>query len=339
LIAAYPRQRREESRLMVLHRAEARIECTTFQRIDRYLEAGDLLVVNDTRVFPARLRARRTSGGRVEILLLHPVGRGRPGWNRWKALVRGGKPGWVGSDLRLEDETVIHLEAFSGGGRFTIEVPADPADPYAFAWEKGEIPLPPYILRARGRDRAEGVDVERYQTIYARHPGAVAAPTAGLHFSQELLDLLRNEGVGIATVTLHVGPGTFEPIRSGDLREHAMAPESYEIPAGTIEAIAACRARGRRVVAVGTTVVRTLEGGLSLPLRPETKRGWTDLFIRPPFSFRFVDALVTNFHLPRSTLLCLVSAFAGRDFIRNAYQRAVAEKFHFYSYGDAMLIL
>lgn len=310
---------RGESRLLVLDRTgpdrHARV-----RDLPRLLQPGDLLVLNDTRVIPARLYGQRGSGGKMEILLIE-----RQGEREWDALVKPGRraqPGTViGFDAGLSAAVLDKREDGHHLLRFS-----EPVEPHLD--RLGHIPLPPYIHRP---DTPE--DRERYQTVYARHPGSVAAPTAGLHFNEELLREIEAAGVGIARVTLHVGIGTFKPVSAERIEEHRMESERYEIS----EETAAALRRARRVVAVGTTVVRTLESA-ARDGEVQAGSGSTALFITPGFNFQVVDALLTNFHLPRSTLLMLVSAFAGRERVLAAYEEAIREGYRFYSYGDAMLV-
>jgi len=291
------------------------------------LRPGDLLVVNDTRVIPARLFATRPpGGGRVELLLVEQASA-----TEWDCLVRPGRKARPGTRLELPGEIVVEVLSRAEDGRHRVRF-SEPIDPHLE--RLGHVPLPPYIDRP---DTAE--DRERYQTLWARVPGAIAAPTAGLHFSDELLERLDARGIERVVVTLHVGIGTFKPITAELVHEHQMERERYAIGGGTASAIREARAAGRRVVAVGTTVVRTLEsaivaGGGEI----EPGGGETSLFITPGFRFRAVDLLLTNFHLPRSSLLLLVSAFAGRERILTAYRDAIAAGYRFYSYGDAMLL-
>jgi len=327
LIAQEPAAERTSARLLVLDRAADGLRHAAVADLPALLRAGDLLVLNDTRVIPARVRARRPTGGRLELLLLRPAG----GDDEWEALVRGGPR--VGERVHFADG-VGEWSADLGDGRWRVRLAVEGG---VAAWlaRVGEVPLPPYIRRPDGPRPG---DVERYQTTFARQPGAVAAPTAGLHFTPALLDALDGAGVATATLTLHVGPGTFLPIRSGSLESHTMLAERYELPEATVAAIAATRARGGRVVAVGTTVVRTLEsvaagGALA------AGGGEATLFVRPGHRFRVVDAVLTNFHLPRTSLLALVAAVAGWERIRAAYEEAVRLGYRFYSFGDAMLIL
>jgi len=310
LIAQSPTPVRDASRLMVVPRAGGAIDHRAFTDLHGFLRPGDLLVLNDTRVVPARLMLTRASGGRVEALLLPRVG---------EALLDSGgrlKPGEV---LRLEDGSTCTLgkrrsEAwevtFEGGPQIVERL--------------GRAPLPPYIKRV-----PDATDLERYQTVYAERPGSIAAPTAGLHFTHELLGRIASAGVEIARVTLHVGTGTFKPVRAEEIEDHVMEPERYEIPETTLRAID----HAGRVVAVGTTTCRTLEAWA----RSGKIAGETGLFIHSPFEFKVVDALLTNFHLPKSTLLMLVCAFAGRERTLGAYAEAVKEKYRFFSYGDASL--
>jgi S-adenosylmethionine:tRNA ribosyltransferase-isomerase len=325
LIAQAPAPAREAARLLVLAR-DAGVRHARVADLPTFLARGDLLVVNDTRVIPARVHGRRPSGGRLEILFVRPL----DGDGEWEALVRGAPR--VGEAVHLADARGEWTRAL-GGGRWALRLAL--AEPVVGWLERvGEVPLPPYIARPDG-PTAE--DRERYQTVYARAPGAVAAPTAGLHLTPTLLDALAAAGVATVSLTLHVGPGTFLPIRDHDLDAHVMEPERYTLPAATVERIAAARAAGGRVVAVGTTTVRALESAAAEGALA-AGAGEAGAFIRPGHSFRVVDVLLTNFHLPRSTLLALVAAFAGWDRIRAAYEEAVRLGYRFYSYGDAMLI-
>lgn len=308
LIAQAPAPVRDASRLMVAPLSGAPIEHRAFQDLPRFLRPGDLLVLNDTRVVPARLMLTRATGGRVEALVLPRTG---------EALLDSGgrlKPGEV---LRLEDGSTCTL-GNRRGEAWEVTFEGGPG----IVERLGRAPLPPYIKRV-----PDASDLERYQTVYADRPGSIAAPTAGLHFTRELLDRISAAGVGIAQVTLHVGTGTFKPVRVENVEDHVMEPERYEIPEAAQRAID----KAERVVAVGTTTCRTLEAWA----RTGKTAGDTSLFIHPPFEFKVVDALLTNFHLPKSTLLMLVCAFAGRDRTLAAYAEAVREKYRFFSYGDA----
>lgn len=325
LIAQEPSPERTAARLLVVSRLTGRLTHARVAELPGLLRAGDLLVLNDARVIPARVHGRRPSGGRLELLLLGACGDGE-----WEALVRGSPR--VGERVHLPDGAGEWTEAL-GEGRWRLRLETD-TDVLAWLDRVGEVPLPPYIRRPAGPTAA---DRARYQTTFARAPGAVAAPTAGLHFTPELLGAVRAAGIDHVTLTLHVGPGTFLPIRGGDLAGYRMAAERYELPAATAERIRLARAAGGRVVAVGTTTVRTLESAAAGG-RLDGGAGEAGLFIRPGHRFRVVDAMLTNFHLPRTPLLALVAAFAGWPMVREAYAEAVRERFRFYSFGDAMLI-
>ncbi|MFQ5894944.1 MAG: tRNA preQ1(34) S-adenosylmethionine ribosyltransferase-isomerase QueA [Nitrospinota bacterium] len=331
-IARHPLPRRDASRLLVLWRESDRLEHRHFFDLPDYLRPGDLLVLNDTQVLPWRFRAQReTSGGKVEVLLLREEAPGR-----FQALLRANRKVPEGEWICLGEGGPRARVGPPGGGR-TLEFHPF-ADLRAWLRAHGEVPLPPYLKRPPVPE-----DRERYQTVYARREGAVAAPTAGLHFTPELLDRLEAQGVRVARLTLHVSYGTFRPVRVEDPADHRMESEAYCVPPETAEAVNAARREGGRVVAVGTTCVRALEsaalaeGGRGEVLEP--RAGETDLFIREGHRFRAVDALLTNFHLPRSTLLMLVAAFAGRERVLRAYGVAREMGYRFYSYGDSMLIL
>ena len=333
-IAQQPAGERDASRLLVLERGSGAMAHRVFREIVDELASGDLLVLNDTRVLPARLSARKSTGGRVEILLVEPLP--APGRRTvWRALVSGGKSLSAGARLHVSPSLAVEVLAREGSS-WQVELHAE-GDPLARAWAAGTVPLPPYIERSDDDPRS-ALDRERYQTVYAKVPGAVAAPTAGLHFTVGLLDALRAGGVGIATVTLHIGPGTFLPVRTTDVEAHTLHEEAFELPGATVDAIHAARERGGRVVAVGTSVARTLEASASPFGVLAPGAGRTSLFIYPGYRFRVVDALVTNFHLPRSTLLMLVCALAGTAETLAAYREAVRRGYRFYSYGDAMLV-
>ena len=323
LIAQQPAPERPASRLLHLERASGAWHDRQFRELPNLLRAGDLLVLNDTRVIPARLWGRKETGGRVEVLVERPLDE-----RAALAHVRASKAPKPGSRL-----------VFAQG--VTAEVTGREADLFRLEFDRplmavleaqGHMPLPPYIER---EDAA--LDAERYQTVYARHPGAVAAPTAGLHFDEALLAELAERGIEQARVTLHVGAGTFQPVRVDDIAQHRMHSEWLRVPADVVAAVQRTRARGGRVVAVGTTVVRSLETA-ALDGSLQAYEGETDIFITPGFRFRVVDALITNFHLPESTLLMLVCAFAGHETIMRAYRHAVAQRYRFFSYGDAMFI-
>lgn len=327
-IAQRPVEPRDASRLMLLRRSTGEISHHTFRDLPELLDPKDVLVVNDTRVLPARLIGSKVpTGGRVELLLLR-----RETYDTWEALVRPGR--------RLPPGTRVTF----GDGRLTAEIlETTPAGgrKVRFTWEGvfeellddlGKMPLPPYIKESVD-------DAERYQTVYAKASGSAAAPTAGLHFTPELLANIRDRGIGVSSLTLHVGLGTFRPVTTERIEDHAMHEEYFSLPAKTVEAVRAARRRGGRVVAVGTTSVRVLESVADASGELRAKEGWTDIFIYPGYTFRCVDALITNFHLPRSTLLMLVAAFAGYELTMRAYEEAVHSDYRFFSFGDAMLIV
>jgi len=323
---------------MTLSRATGGIGHRVFSELPFLLRRGDLLVVNDTKVLHGRLRAARATGGAVEVFLLAPLPEaGTVGEERWEALARPSKRLKAGEEFEVGGVLRVRLERRLGGGRWEVLL-SGRGLPVAKALERaGDVPLPPYIRRSKG-DPAAKEDAVRYQTVYARNRGSVAAPTAGLHFDEDLLVELAAAGVGVARLTLSVGYGTFSPIRTEEVEEFGIHPERYRMPPETAAEINAARGRGGRVVAVGTTTVRTLETCAAPGGTVEPSGGTTRKFIYPGYWFRAVDALVTNFHLPRSSLLALVMAFAGVDAVRAAYREAVAREYRFYSYGDAMLI-
>ncbi len=327
LIAYYPAEKREESRLLAIERTTGKLRFhEKFSEILKYFRKGDLLVLNDTKVFPARLKGRKKTGGEVEILLFK-----KPSGVKFQteALLKG---------KRLKEGTLIELgEGFEAevlarfeGGRFLIELRAcEPLEKLLVSY--GKAPLPPYIKR-----EPERLDLLRYQTVYARKEGAVAAPTAGFHFTEELLKELKKKGIELAFITLHVGYGTFAPVKVRDIREHRVEPEYIEVDEKTAKKIKEALEQKRRIIAVGTTVVRTLE---FLALRDFAPyKGLCDLYIYPGFKFKVVSAMVTNFHLPKSSLFLLVCAFAGRELMLKAYEEAIKRKYRFYSYGDATFI-
>lgn len=336
-VARYPTHRRDQSRLLVVDRSSDSIRDLRFQDLPSLLSAGDVLVLNESRVLPVRLLGRKPTGAPSEIFLLKPLPDEEGGdedlSRKWEALVRPGgklKPGRiveVSPDLKVEI-----LDSTPEGGRL-VRLVTD-LSPREALERYGHVPLPPYIER-----EDEPLDRERYQTVYARDPGSVAAPTAGLHFTDDLLDDLALRGVGIAKITLHVGVGTFRPVEVDDPALHTMHSERFSIPASTAQQVNLCRTEGGKVWAVGTTVVRTLESATGEDGRVRPGASETNLFIRPPYRFKVVDRLVTNFHLPRSTLLMLVSALAGYDRIMEAYAEAIERGYRFYSYGDAMVVL
>jgi len=329
LIAQVPAETRDRSRLMVLDRISDTLHHRTFSEIPVYLTTNDLLVVNNTRVFPARLIGKKIpSGGEIELFLLRSDDD-----THWEALSRPARRIVKGTTVDFGDG-LLRAEIMDKGDHGKVFVRLESKIPVREAINRiGQTPLPPYIKR-----RAEPEDRERYQTVYARHRGSVAAPTAGLHFSEHLLKTIRSQGVKIAEVTLHVGIGTFRPLSDEEAAGNTLHSEYCTVTDDTADLVRRCRESGGRIFAVGTTTTRALEtashdGDIS------AFEGWTDLFIKPPYRFRSVDCLVTNFHLPRSSLLMMVCAFAGREKILGAYSEAVKERYRFYSYGDAMLIL
>jgi len=336
LIAQYPIQKRDESRLLVLHKDTGRIEHRVFKDIAGYFKAGDLLVLNDTKVLPAKLFGRKETGGRVEILILNSI---QGDTREYEILLRPARGCNVGSRIIFGGgELKAEVARIENGRRF---LKFDCNDDLERILDRlGEMPLPPYIKR-----EANDIDRDRYQTVYASKKGAVAAPTAGLHFTKELLMGISKKGVDIEYITLHVGYGTFRPVKSENIKEHKMEKEYFEIDRDMIDKL---KSRKGKLVAVGTTTCRVLESvaaGFSLlkgteqALQLQEQEGWTDLFIHPGYEFKAVEGLLTNFHLPKTTLLMLVAAFCGRELLFKTYEEAIKEKYRFYSYGDAMLII
>lgn len=314
---------------MIIDRQTGAIEHRIFQNLMEYLNSDDLLVMNNTRVLPARLVGKKESGGKIEVLLIPP-------WNgvsgEWKALIKGSAK--VKPKIRIQFDQGIEGvldEVKQGKGRIYFSCPGGPNEVLR---KIGHIPLPPYIKRAD-----EPFDRERYQTVFAEQDGSIAAPTAGLHFTNEMLRLLKERGVRTTTITLHVGIGTFAPVKSEQVEDHKMETEWFEISEESAAIINDARARGGKVIAVGTTTTRALESFADGKGDVTPGSGMTSLFIYPPYRFRVIDALITNFHLPRSTLIMLASAFAGKDLLSKAYREAIHREYRFYSYGDAMLII
>jgi S-adenosylmethionine:tRNA ribosyltransferase-isomerase len=332
LIAQQPLEQRDASRMMILSRETQTVEDSRFELFPEYIRAGDVVVVNNTRVFPARLMGQRDpSGGRVEVLLVREV---EP--SIWEALVRpahrlrdGARLRFGDSDLRAtvleRSEKGLLFLRFEGDQQ--LELLLD---------EQGQMPLPPYIRRPSG---ASDQDRERYQTVFARERGAIAAPTAGLHFTPQVIEALRARDARVVEITLHVGYGTFEPVRVEDIERHRVAPEFFQVEEEAAEAINEGRSQGGRVFAIGTTTTRALESAVNAVGKIEAGARETELTITPGYKFRITDALLTNFHLPRSSLLLLVAAYAGRDFTLEGYRHAVAERYRFYSYGDCMFVI
>jgi len=329
LIAQYPPLQRGETCLMVLDRQTGVIGHRAFQDMAEYLNGADLLVMNNTRVLPVRLIGEKETGGKIEILLI-------PSWNgtrgEWKALIKGSGKLKRGARIRFEQGIEGEVEEVKDGkGKVSFSYPGEVMD---ILQKIGHIPLPPYIKRVD-----ETLDRERYQTVFAERDGSIAAPTAGLHFTHALLQSLKEKGIRTASITLHIGIGTFAPVKACDIEDHAMEAEWIEISEKTAQEIEDTKVRGGKVVAVGTTTTRALESFSNGKGGVKSGKGMTSLFIYPPYRFRVIDGLVTNFHLPKSTLIMLASAFAGKDLLMRAYDDAVRRKYRFYSYGDAMLIL
>lgn len=326
LIAQTPLQQRDNSRLLVMDKNSGALEHKHFYDLVNYLRAGDCLVLNDSRVLPARLIGTRSTGGSVELVLLRDLGEGR-----WECLSRPGRKTKPGTELFFGgDRLKATVESVAEGGNRIVKFHYSGVF-LEILESLGKMPLPPYI-------KEELNDPERYQTVYSREPGSAAAPTAGLHFTKELLSRLEEMGVSVRYVTLHVGLGTFRPVKEDEIEDHEMHSEFCIVPQETADTVNETHAKGGRVIAVGTTSCRTLESftdenGILCP-----KSGWTDIFIFPGYKFRCIDALVTNFHLPESTLIMLISALAGRENVLNAYKIAVEERYRFFSFGDAMLI-
>jgi S-adenosylmethionine:tRNA ribosyltransferase-isomerase len=335
LVAQYPLPERDASRLLVLRRDGGEISHTQFRDLPQWLHGNDVVVVNDTRVFPARLNGHKASGGKVELLLHNvPEAEGRgvgTGVARARATHRGHLK--IGQTLNFGEHLTATVLALPQPGVAEVRFTAPAGEAVAAVLAAGAVPLPPYIQRA-----VTGADRNTYQTIFAAQAGAVACPTAGLHFTDTVLQELDRRGIEIVRLTLHVGPGTFMPVREADYTRHRMLPEYFDLSEAAAARLNAARQSGKRLVAVGTTSVRVLEHCAS-PEGFQAQQGWCDLYIYPGYQFRAVDRLLTNFHLPKSTLLLLVSAFAGRERIMQAYKEAVRERYRFYSYGDCMLIL
>jgi S-adenosylmethionine:tRNA ribosyltransferase-isomerase len=326
LIASAPAEPRDSSRLLVIDRAADRLEHAIFRDLPRFLKAGDCLVLNRTKVLPCRLVGKKSTGGKADLLLVNELGP-----SRWSALASGFKKGQT---LVFDGGLTATVEGLNSDGEYLLAFATGDVRPYLA--EHGLPPLPPYIAKKRLASRA---DAERYQTVYARDEGSIAAPTAGLHFTPELLDRLRAGGVDTAWVTLHVGRGTFRPIASDDADKHVMLAERFEVDAPEAEKLRAATAGGGRLVGVGTTATRTLETLAASPAGLAAAKGESALYIRPGHKFGAVDALITNFHLPRSTPLMLACAFAGRERVLAAYREALSRRYRLFSFGDATLIL
>ena len=330
LIADKPSQARENAKLMVLNRKDMSIEHKRFKDIGAYFKKGEVLVLNNTKVYPARLYAKKDkSDAKVEVFLLRELAN-----NLWEAMVKPARKVRIGNKLILSDDiTCDVIDNTVSGGR-VLRFDYDEQSLYQFIDKHGLCPLPPYIKR----DPLPS-DKKRYQTVYADVRGSVAAPTAGMHFTEKILDDIKKSGVNIANITLHIGLGTFKPILVEDLTRHNMDSEYYSVPPETATLINEAKAKRKKVTVVGTSSVRTLETVVVSGFQITAKSGWTDKFIYPPYDFKMVDKLITNFHQPQSTLMMLVSAFANKDFVMDAYSEAIKKKYRFYSYGDAMLII
>jgi S-adenosylmethionine:tRNA ribosyltransferase-isomerase len=337
LIAQVPASSRDSSRLLVVERLERSFSDHHFFDLPRLLKPGDLLVVNNTRVVPARLFGRKESGGRIDILVLeHPDSDSEKYNTRW-CLLKSSKRPKVGSQLFFEYDISGRVESLGEGGLIQITFHGTPSIDHLLE-KKGYMPLPPYIKRDNNNDRAS-MDRKRYQTIFSLKKGAVAAPTAGLHFTKKLIEELKRAGISLVELTLHVGHGTFRPVRAKDIRNHRLGEEDYIIGRDAANAINHAKKEGRRVIAVGTTVVRALEAVAEDKGKITDGRGKTELLITPGFRFQIVDGIITNFHLPKSSLLFLISAFGGLALIKEVYQWAIEREYRFYSYGDAMLVI
>lgn len=335
LIAQHPSEKRDHSRLMVLDRRSGRITHRVFFEIVREVLQGDALLVNNTMVIKAKLLGQKKTGGRVEVLLTRRVQSISPDEEIWNCLVKSSKKPHPGTIFHFHPDLIG--EALTGSeGVWTIRF-CSRGDFRQVLERVGRMPLPPYIKRRNEQDLQE--DRQRYQTIFAKQEGAIAAPTAGLHFTPSLISEIQRAGVSIVSLTLHIGVGTFLPVRAAKIEEHHMHEEAFDIPAETAETINRIKIKGGRIIAVGTSVTRALESSIDDHGQVVSGYGETNLFIYPPFRFRVVDVLVTNFHLPGSTLVMLVSAFAGRDLIFQAYEEAINQGYRFYSYGDAMMIV
>jgi S-adenosylmethionine:tRNA ribosyltransferase-isomerase len=329
LIAQYPSRERDQSRLMVIHRDTGSLEHQTFSELSQYFNEGDVLIINDTKVIKARLVGRKETGGKVEVLITERVGD-----RTWKCMVKRSRSIRDGATVLFGDGLSGQFLGRDETGDWKIEFHFQ-GDFYEAVDRWGQTPLPPYIKR----NETLPLDEERYQTIFATKPGSIAAPTAGLHMTHSLLEKVRGRGVAVVPITLHVNVGTFSPIRTKRVEDHKIAPEYFEIPLQTAEVINRAKGNGGRIIALGTTTTRSLESAVDSRGNLTPTGGHSDLFIHPPYRFRIVDALITNFHLPGTTLLLLVSAFATWELIKKAYREAIRMEYRFFSYGDGMLIL
>ena len=334
LIAQKPTEKREQSKMMVLNRENHTVEHKNFFNIVDYLDENCILILNNTKVMPARLYGYKDTGAKIEIFLLKEKEN-----HNWEVLIRPSKRVKIGTIVKISDELSAEiLKPLEDAGKWLVKMVYD-GDIFEILHKVGNIPLPPYIERKMADDEIKKLDFERYQTVYAQDEGSVAAPTAGLHFTQDILKQLKNKGVEIGYVTLNVGIGTFRPVKCDNILDHKMDSESFEISEETAELINRAKREGKKLVAVGTTTVRTLETAFKQFGEIKACKSASELFIYPPYEFKVVDKLITNFHLPKSTLLLLVSALASKEFIFEAYAEAIKNKYRFYSYGDCMFIL
>ena len=334
LIAQRPSEKRENSKMMVLNKEHHQIEHKNFFNIVDYLDDNCVLILNNTKVMPARLYGYKDTGAKIEVFLLKKY----DNENRWEVLIRPSKRVRPGTIIKVSDELSVEIiMPLPDDGKWVVKMLYE-GDLLQILHKVGNIPLPPYIERKMASEELRQLDFERYQTVYAKNEGSVAAPTAGLHFTDEILNQLREKGVQIGYVTLDVGIGTFRPVKCENILDHQMDTETFEITQETADLINNAKAQGKKIVAVGTTTVRTLESAYKIYGEIKACHSASNLFIYPPYEFKVVDKLITNFHLPKSTLLMLVSALATKDFIFEAYTEAINEKYRFYSYGDCMFI-
>lgn len=333
LIAQKPSEKRENSKMMVLKRDSRQILHKNFYDIVDLLDKDCVLILNDTKVMPARLYGYKDTGAKIEVFLLKEREN-----DKWEVLIKPSKRVRTGTEIKISDELSAQvIMPLPEDGKWMVKMNFE-GDFFKIIHKVGNIPLPPYIERKMANEDLKKLDFERYQTVYAREEGSVAAPTAGLHFTKEILQKLADKGVEIGYVTLNVGIGTFRPVKCDNILEHHMDSETFEIPEKTAELINRAKAEGKKIIAVGTTTVRTLETAYKLYGKIQACKAASELFIYPPYEFKVVDNLITNFHLPKSTLLMLVSALASKEFIFEAYEEAIKNKYRFYSYGDCMLI-
>ncbi|MDD3436979.1 MAG: tRNA preQ1(34) S-adenosylmethionine ribosyltransferase-isomerase QueA [Candidatus Gastranaerophilales bacterium] len=332
MIAQTPAKKRTESKMMVLNKSAKTIQNKHFSDIVDLLDENDVLVLNNTKVFPARLLGQKITGAHVEIFLLKELKN-----KQWEALVKPSKRVNANNIIKISEELFVKTLVRIEGGKWLIEL-GYKGDIYEILDRVGHVPLPPYIERKETTEAIKKLDAKRYQTVFAKHVGSVAAPTAGLHFTKDILKKLKQKGVQICYVNLNVGLGTFKPVKCEDITEHQMEIESFEISAKTAKIINDAKKAGKNIVAVGTTSVRTLETAFEKYGKVKACKDFSQLFIYPPYKFKVIDKLITNFHLPKSTLLMLVCAFAGRKFVLDAYKKAIENKYRFYSYGDCMFI-